>query len=410
MRPHPQTGASDQVAQAARMSYARLLAWLVRQFGNLADAEDALSEALEAALRTWPEAGIPHSPEAWLLTTARRRLLDRLRRTGTETQSAEMIAHLSEERMEMTAETLPDNRLTLMFVCTHPAIDERIRAPLMLQTVLGLPAHRIASAFLVPPGTMAVNLARAKTKIAAARIPFADPGPEDRQDRIGDVLDAVYAAYTLGQDRPTGEASLSDDLATEALWLVSLICRLAPASDEAHGLFALILYGLARRRARVDAGGRYVPLDRQDPALWDQTLLSDAGLALRNARQSGRLGRYHLEAVIEALHVEGRRTGKTDWPRILTLYQGLEAMVPTPGVACARIAALAEVEGAATGLAALTALTDPRLARYQPAWALRGHLLQRLERGPESAQAFLTAAALTEDPGIRAWLEAKATP
>ncbi|MGL4235349.1 DUF6596 domain-containing protein [Tabrizicola sp.] len=280
----------------------------------------------------------------------------------------------------------------------------------MLQTVLGIDARRIASAFLIPPGTMAVRLSRAKAKIAAARVPFTDPEPQDLPDRIGDVLDAVYAAYTLGQDRPTGDTSLPDDLATEALWLISLICRLAPASDEAHGLFALILYGLARRSARLDGQGQYVPLDRQDPQLWDAALLTDADLALRNARRSGRIGRFHLEAAIGSLHVEGIRHGKTDWDRILMLYRGLEAMVPTLGVTCGRIAALAEVQGAGAGLQALNALTDPRLPSYQPAWALRGHLLAGLGRKSESSAAYLSAAALTEDPALRAWLRAKAGP
>jgi RNA polymerase sigma-70 factor, ECF subfamily len=402
--------ASDQVAQAARSSYGRILAWLARQFGNLSDAEDALADALEAALRTWPNTGVPGSPEAWLLTTARRRMLDRLRREGIISQSARMITHLSEDRLDRTAETLPDNRLMLMFVCTHPAIDARLRAPLMLQTALGLPARRIASAFLMPPGTMAVSLARAKAKIAAARVPFAEPEPQDRACRIGDVLDAVYAAYTLGQDRPTADPSYPDDLANEALWLISLICRLAPASDEAHGLFALILYGLSRRPARLDAQGRYVPLGQQDPQLWDQSLLDDADRALRNARHSGRIGRFHLEAAIEALHIEGVRQGRTDWDQILTLYQGLEAMVPTLGVACGRIAALAEVQGASGGLEALDALTDPRLPGYQPAWALRAHLLERLGRRSESSAAYRSAAALTEDASLQAWLRAKSRP
>ncbi len=310
--------------------------------------------------------------------------------------------------MDQTAGVLPDHRLTLMFVCTHPAIDPGIRAPLMLQTVLGLPARRIASAFLVPPGTMAVSLARAKTKIAAARVSFADPDPQDRADRIRDVLDAVYAAYTLGQDRPTGNTSLPDDLAVEALWLSSLICRLAPAADEAHGLFALILYGLARRAARLDPQGNYVPLDQQNPQLWDASLLADADIALRNARRAGRIGRFHLEAAIEALQVEGIQRGTTNWGRIFQLYQGLESMVPTLGVACGRIAALAEVQGAAAGLDALDALTNPHLPSYQPAWALRGHLLECLGRQPESFAAYRSAAALTEDPALQAWLRSKA--
>jgi RNA polymerase sigma-70 factor (ECF subfamily) len=408
MRPGPILATPDQVAEAARSSYGRIVAWLARQFGSLADAEDALSDALEAALVRWPQDGLPRSPEAWLLTTARRRLLDRLRRATTISQSAALISQLSEETVAETADALHDSRLTLMFVCTHPAINPAIRAPLMLQTVLGLPARRIASAFLVPPGTMAVNLARAKAKIAAACVPFTDPEPQDLPDRIGDVLDAVYAAYTLGQDRPSGDAAFPEDLATEALWLSSLICRLAPASDEAHGLFALVLFGLARRPARLDADGRYVPLDQQDPRLWDSKLLADAELALRNARRSGRIGRFHLEAAIEALHVEGIRQGRTDWVRVLQLYQGLETMVPTLGVACGRIAALAEIKGAAAGLAALDDMNDPRMASYQPAWALRGHLLRRLGRQPESSAAYLSAAALTEDPSLQSWLRGQA--
>jgi RNA polymerase sigma-70 factor, ECF subfamily len=405
MRPDPEDPAvADQVAMAARQSYGRIVAWLGQRFGNLSDAEDAMADALETALRIWPQAGVPSSPEAWLLTVARRRMIDRMRRAQTMSQSAATIMQLSEDRMETDAAALPDNRLTLMFVCTHPAIDPAIRAPLMLQTVLGLDARRIASAFLVPPGTMAVRLSRAKAKIAAARIPFADPAQDDRTGRIADLLDAVYAAYTLGQDRPAA----ADDLASEALWLVSLICRLAPGSHEAHGLFALILFGMARRAARRDGAGRYVPLHLQDHRLWDAGLLADAERALRNARRGGEVGRFHLEAAIEAVHVAGARCGKVDWDRILMLYRGLEAMVPTVGVACGRIAALAEVAGAAAGLAALEALPDAGLARYQPAWALRAHLLGALGRGAESRDAYLRAAALTEDPATQAWLRSQA--
>jgi RNA polymerase sigma-70 factor (ECF subfamily) len=249
--------------------------------------------------------------------------------------------------------------------------------------------------------------ARARRSPALRRSP-GRTRPHDRADRIIDLLDAVYAAYTLGQDRPVGDTSGPDDLAAEALWLISLICRLAPGSDEAHGLFALILYGLARRGARIDGQGRYVPLGQQDPHLWDEVLLADARRALRNARRNGRIGRFQLEAAIEALHVEGITRGKTNWHRILQLYQGLEAMVPTLGVTCGRIAALAEAQGAAVGFDALNAVTDPRLRGYQPAWALRGHLLSCLGRQSESAAAYLAAAALTEDPLVQAWLRAKA--
>jgi RNA polymerase sigma-70 factor, ECF subfamily len=408
MRPDPDPPVSDQVVEAARTSYGRIVAWLARRFGSLADAEDAVADALEAALVAWPRTGVPTSPEAWLLTAARRRILDQTRRAATLSKSASLIAQLSEERMEDTARDLPDDRLALMFVCTHPAIDSRVRAPLMLQTVLGLPARRIASAFLIPPATLAVTLARAKSKIAAARVPFAEPDAQDRSDRIGDVLDAIYAAYTLGQDRPASDAAQPDYLASEALWLASLVCRLVPKSGEAHGLFALILYGMARRPARLDALGRYVPLDLQDVALWDARLLSDAGIALRNARRGRAVGRFHLEAAIEALQVEGVRSGQTDWRRILQLYQGLESTVPTLGVACGRIAALAKVQGAAAGLAALDTLTDPRTTSYQPAWALRADLLAALGRSADSAAAYVSAAALTDDPVVKTWLLAKA--
>lgn len=403
MRPDPDSPVAGQVALAARDSYGRIVAWLARRFGNLADAEDAMSAALESALRTWPRSGVPHSPEAWLLTTARRRILDRVRHAETVSQSAEVIAHLSEDRMDPTADALPDHRLTLMFVCTHPAIDPAIRAPLMMQTVLGLDARRIASAFLIPPGTMAVSLSRAKTKIAAARVPFTDPDPQDLSTRIDDVLDAIYAAYTLGQDR-LGPDHHPDDLATEALWLISILACLAPQSDATHGLFALILFGMARRRARLDPEGRYVPLSEQDQNLWDQPMLADARRALRNATRNATLGRYQLEAAIEAAQIDGAEQGHTDWPALHLLYQGLETISPTLGVTVARIAALSHRTDAATGLAALDALTDPRTASYQPFWALRAHLLTRLGQRDAAHEAYAKAAALTEAGPVQTWL------
>jgi RNA polymerase sigma-70 factor, ECF subfamily len=294
-----------------------------------------------------------------------------------------------------------------MFVCTHPAIDPAMRAPLMMQTVLGLDAARIASAFLVPPGTMGVGLSRAKAKIAVAGVPFALPEPPDLATRLTDVLDAVYAAYTLGQGTRVGEDAGPADLTVEALWLISLICRLVPQSDEAHGLFALILFGLARRPACVDALGQYVPLGEQDQALWDQRLLADADRALRNARRGGTLGRFQIEAAIEALHVDGARKGQTDWQSIVLLYNGLATIAPTLGATCGGIAALANVQGAAAGLAVLDTLTAPRLTSYQPYWALRAHLLRQLGDRDAAKQAYLTAAALTQDESVRRWLMAQ---
>lgn len=408
MRPDPDSPVAGQVAQAARDSYGRIVAWLARRFGNLADAEDAMSAALESALVTWPQTGVPRSPEAWLLTTARRRMLDRLRHAQTISQNAEVIAHLSEDRMDPIADALPDNRLTLMFVCTHPAIDPAIRAPLMLQTVLGLPSRRIASAFLVPPATMAVNLSRAKAKIAATRVPFTDPDPKDLGPRIDDILEAIYAAYTLGQDRLAADGSLPDDLSTEALWLISILARLAPQSDATHGLFALILFGVARRNARLDAAGCYIPLSEQDHTRWDQPMLADARLAFRNATRNGTLGRYQIEAAIEAAQVDGVTGGRTDRRALYQLYDLLQTLTPTLGVTVARIAALSYAADAATALAALDALADPPTANYQPYWALRAHLLARLDQSGAAHEAYVKAAALTETGPVRAWLLAKA--
>jgi RNA polymerase sigma-70 factor, ECF subfamily len=394
--------------QAARDAYGRLVAWLAGRFGNLADAEDAVSDALEAALTDWPKKGLPRSPEAWLLTTARRRLLDRVRHSTAAGRSAEVVRLLSEERLASTIKTIPDDRLRLMLVCAHPAINVSMRAPLMLQCVLGLDARRISNAFLVAPGTMGIRLVRAKAKIATAGIPFSLPDDDEMPSRMTDVLDAIYAAYTLGRDAPAQQDIVTSDLAVEALWLVSILARLAPQSDETHGLFALILFGLGRRSPKVYGESMYVPLSEQDPSLWNAQMLVDANRALRNAQRGGTMGRYQLEAAIEAAQIRGQQQGKTDWDAILVLYHGLEAICPTMGVACGRIAALAHATSDAQGLAALDALTHDRLALYQPYWALRAHLLSRLGNYDAASKAFAKAAALTENTALKSWLQIRA--
>jgi RNA polymerase sigma-70 factor (ECF subfamily) len=276
----------------------------------------------------------------------------------------------------------------------------------MLQAVLGLDARRMAAAFLVEPAALGQRLARAKARIAGAGIPFALPEGAEREARLADVLTAVYAAHAVGSDGIGAGDGKAAGLAGEALWLASLVAGLLPAAAEAQALLALLLFTEARRPAARDAEGRFVPLERQDPALWDARMLEDARRALVRATFHASLGRFQLEAAIQSVHVARRETGATDWPTVLALYDGLVQVTGALGAACGRAAALAEVEGAAAGLAALEALPAERDV-YQPWWAVRAHLLARQGRGADAAEAFAHAAAMTADPALRVWLLAQ---
>jgi RNA polymerase sigma-70 factor (ECF subfamily) len=390
--------AADRVARA---SYGRLVALLVARGGDLAAAEDALGDAFAAALAHWPREGVPQRPEAWLLTAARRRILDGHRRRAThQAASPELLRRvtLADDPAE-----LPDHRLALLLACAGPEVEPAARAPLMLQAVLGLDAARIGSAFLVAPATMGQRLVRAKQRLRTDGARFALPGTEALVTRLPPVLDAIYAAYTAGASADGGA------LAGEASFLAQLCALLAPAEAEALGLAALLLHLEARRPAGRDAAGRYVPLAAQDPASWDATAQRAAEALLRRAAALGQPGRYQWEAAIASAHAERGRSGHTDWPGILGLYDALLAATGSPVVAVNRAVALAEVAGPVAGLAALrTAGADPRLAEYQPYWAALGALAGQAGEGAAAATALDRAAGLATDPAVRDFLRGAA--
>ncbi|HEY1384989.1 MAG TPA: DUF6596 domain-containing protein, partial [Dongiaceae bacterium] len=317
------------------------------------------------------------------------------------------IRMLTEELASAATDAeIPDERLSLMFACAHPAIDAGIRAPLILQTILGFDAVTIASAFLVAPATMGQRLVRAKQKIALARIPFRLPERADLPERLEAVLEAIYASFAEGWADPTGTETRRRNLAEEGIWLGRLVASLLPDEAEALGLLSLMLYAEARRPARRDLHGEFVPLGEQDTNLWNAELIGEAESLLRTASSRGTLGRYQLEAAIQSAHVVRRLTGHADWPAIERLYDALFALTRSPVVAINRAIAIAETQGAAAGLSALDALSeDRRLADYQPYWAARAGLLARAGTVEQADRAYELAIGLESDPAVRRFLE-----
>jgi predicted RNA polymerase sigma factor len=394
------------IERVARESYGRLVAYLSARTRDVARAEDALSDALVAALTVWPRDGVPRNPEAWLLTTARHAMIDLLRHQQVVWASEPMLRLLRGTHQEelTSSATFPDERLKLLFVCAHPAIDPSMHTPLMLQTVLGLDAARIAQAFLVSPTTMGQRLVRAKTKIRDGGIPFAVPQERDLRPRLGAVLEAIYAAFGIGWDEMLGADPRGRDLAEEAIWLARVLLDRMPKDPEVRGLLALMLHCEARRPARRGADGRYIPLSEQDPQQWILPLLAEAETHLAEAATSGRSGRFQLEAAIQSAHAERVRSGRTAWVPILRFYEQLVRLSPTIGAHTGYAAAAGEAHGPDAGLAVLDRLAPGFVAEYQPYWAVRAHLLQQLGRIPESKTAFDRAIGLAEDPAVRQFL------
>ncbi len=395
---------------AARRSYGKLIAYLAARTRNVAGAEDALSEAFAAALAEWPIRGVPRTPDAWLLTVARRRLVDAARQRRLSEAAAEHLRWLAELAADEDEEpVVPDRRLGLLFACAHPGIDRSVRAPLMLQLVLGFDAATIASAFLVAPSTMGQRLTRAKAKIRQAGISLDVPERAALRERLDAVLDAIYAAYAEGWSDPQGADARRRNLAEEAIWLGRLLASLLPDEGEALGLLSLMLHAHARREARRSASGEYVPLSEQDPARWDSVMIEEAEALLAQANRCGSVGRYHLEAAVQSAHAVRRRTGKADWAAIEQLYDALCALTGSPVAALNRAVALAETRGPAAGLAALDALaSDARLADYQPYWAARADLLARSGAFDTALRAYQQAIGLERDPAVRHFLQQRA--
>lgn len=412
--------ALSRAESAARTGYGRLLALLATSSGDLAAAEDALADAFERAVRTWPERGVPANPDGWLLTVARNRLRDgwrsaRARRTVALDVERDAPAHLD----AIDVDAIPDRRLELMLVCAHPAIDPAVHTPLMLNTVLGYTAEQIGRAFTLPGPAMATRLVRAKRRIKAAGIPFRIPDRGDLPGRMAAVLEAVYGAYAI--EAPAGlgppvEISAPAGLSSPGrvgspVELAEVLARVAPGDPEARGLAALVMLCAARAGARVDAAGRFVPLAGQDPAGWDRRLIARAHEHLRAAHAAGRLGRFQLEAAIQALHC----TPGADPRTLLDLHRILHRLAPSLGSGVALAAVTADTEGPAAGLTLLDTLTAGAGAagaaggRFQPARAVRADLLRRLGREDEAASEYAAATALTTDPAEREHLRTRIT-
>lgn len=398
--------AAEKAEEVARVSYGRLLAILAAQDGDIESVEDFLADAFLQALRTWPERGIPRNPEAWVLTVARKRRLD-LRRSASHRLSNPIDESLQNAAFsvapELESDSIPDRRLALLFVCAHPAIDPAVRTPLMLQTVLGFDADRIASAFATPARTMAQRLVRAKRRIRDSRIPFLVPNCNQLADRLPPVLEAIYGAYAIDFPLVAG-MSPRISLATEAHFLSTTLAEFIPDDPEVLGLAALISLSHSREPSRGSAEV-FVPLDEQDPSLWSLPLIATGERYLHRARILGRIGRFQIEAAIQSAHCARAITGVTDWRALHTLHAALLSVAPTLGARVAHAAAVGRVEGPIEGLALLDSISEEAAQRFQPAWATRARLLAEAGQVDEALLAYDRAISLTTELGPRHYLE-----
>ncbi len=403
---HPQAQAADR---AARESYGRLLSVLVARTHDIAASQDALGYAFARALERWPADGIPDEPDAWLLSTARLRTLDAWRHTRVQNEATQTLMLLAGEFDEARthAASLPDERLRLFFVCAHPAMDAPARAPLMLQTVLGIDAARMAGAFLTSPAALSQRLLQAKARIRAAGGSLDTPQPRDLPHRLREVLDAIHAAYGSGWDDVDGADALPRGLTAEAIDLCRILCRLMPHEPEPLGLLALMLFGDARLASRRSATGAYVPLDQQDITRWNHELLAEAEHHLREAAALGSLGTYQLKARIQSAHCERRAGAPVPPETLVSLYQSLLALRPSVGAQVSLACALADARGPETGLQALDAMTPDEVANYQPFWAARAHLLAAGGARAAARKAYDRAIGLSSSAVVRAYLNAK---
>ena len=393
-----------------RTSYGRLIAYLSCRSGDVAGAEDALSDAFYKALERWPEIGVPPQPEAWLLRTARNHLIDEARKQKVRQNALPVlfrdlvIRAVEETENALRQDILPDDRLKLLFVCSHPALDPAIRTPLMLQTILGFDAARIASAFLVTTTTMSQRLVRAKNKIREAKISFETPNRDELPTRLEAVLEAIYVLYGQGWEDLALSDTRWESLVSEAFYLARLVVQLLPVEPEPRGLLALMLFCEARRLARRTPQGVFVPLSMQNPLLWSRPMIEEAEHHLSEAAKWQKIGRFQLEAAIQSVHIASGITGQSNKEAIVYLYEGLLKISPTVGAVIGKAAALGEWQGPEAGLALLQTLNTDSISSYQSFWAVKAHLLEQAGQKANAIHAFDLAIGLTKDPAIRQFL------
>lgn len=402
MREDARRHAAAEATLAARDSYGKLLSILIPRTRDIAAAEDALAEAFAAALTQWPTDGVPSNPIGWLLTVARRTAGHAIARRQTAERASESVRMLYDERADVAADGYGDDRLKLMFVCTHPAIAPDAQTPLMLQTVLGLDAARIAASFLVSSASMGQRLVRAKRRVRDAGIAFVIPERAEIPERMSAVLSAIYAAYGTAWDDVAGADARLAGLADEAIWLARLTVQLAPDQPEALGLLSMMLHCEARRRARRGSDGRFIALREQDTSLWSRAMVVEAEAALRAAARLATPGRFQTEAAIQSLHAQQRMTGERLTGPLVRLYDLLASFAPTTGVLVARAVAIAEGGDSATALRQLDTIVG--VETYQPWWAARARILSLAGEASAAGEAAAMAAGLSSDPSIREFL------